>query len=142
MPREFIQELRGDRRKDAIDIYDHIDLSELKKRYLECIPKLFETEILKETELKIKIGRPKHIIQGFSLTLYEYIKKHEGLSTSTISKFFLKNKDSVKRILYRLKDYGLIINDRGSWYSTSKKPIAQLHFINSTERSKAVSMEA
>lgn len=40
MPREFIQELRGDRRKDAIDIYDHIDLSELKDCYLECIPKL------------------------------------------------------------------------------------------------------
>ncbi len=38
LPREFIQELRGDRRKDAIDIYDHIDLSELKERYLECIP--------------------------------------------------------------------------------------------------------
>ncbi len=42
MPREFIQELRGDRRKDAIDIYDHIDLSELKDRYLKCIPKLLE----------------------------------------------------------------------------------------------------
>lgn len=42
MPREFIQELRGDKRKDTIDIYDHIDLSELKDRYLKCIPKLLE----------------------------------------------------------------------------------------------------
>jgi len=40
MPREFIQELRGDRRKETIDIYYHIDLIELKNRYLECIPKL------------------------------------------------------------------------------------------------------
>ncbi len=147
MPREFIQELRGDRRKEAIDIYDHIDLSELKKRYLECIPKLFETEILKEPEipkeieLKIKPGRPKHIIQGFTLTLYKYIKRHEGLSTSTISKYFLKNKGYVKQYLYNLKDYGLIINDRGNWYPISKELIAESYFINSKERSKAVLIE-
>lgn len=42
MPREFIQELRGDRRTEAIDIYDHIDLSELKDHYLKCIPKLLK----------------------------------------------------------------------------------------------------
>lgn len=38
MPREFIQELRGDVRKEAIDIYDHIDNDELKESYLNCIP--------------------------------------------------------------------------------------------------------
>ena len=40
MPREFIQELRGDARREAIDIYDHIDKAELKKSYMACIPKL------------------------------------------------------------------------------------------------------
>lgn len=40
MSREFIQELRGDRRKEAVDIYDHIDLEELRRSYLECIPYL------------------------------------------------------------------------------------------------------
>lgn len=40
MPREFIQVLRGDKRKDAIDIYDHIDREELRKAYLACIPQL------------------------------------------------------------------------------------------------------
>lgn len=40
MPREFIQELRGDARKEAMDIYYHIDLEELRKAYLSCIPKL------------------------------------------------------------------------------------------------------
>ncbi len=262
MPREFIQELRGDRRKDAIDIYDHIDLSELKDRYSECIPKLLEAPLkLHATDLEpvraygeitgailallrvhpglmpgqiiknlkynsgtvsaqisrvLKYGyiqkdgqrrysitsqgnltlekfnqgvtvspgpqwvtvrpdegvtvrpdegvtvrpdegvtvRPdervtvkqdlrgkhRHAIYGFSLTLYEYIQRHEGLSTKAISNFFLKNKDYVKRYLYRLKDYGLIINDGGNWYPTSKEPIAESHFINST--SKAVSMEA
>lgn len=40
MKREFIQELRGDRRKDAIDIYDHVDPEELRQSYLECIPHL------------------------------------------------------------------------------------------------------
>ena len=40
MPREFIQELRGDVRKSAIDIYDHIDKEELKESYLAHIPQL------------------------------------------------------------------------------------------------------
>ena len=40
MPREFIQELRGDVRSEAMDIYYHIDREELKKSYLVCIPKL------------------------------------------------------------------------------------------------------
>jgi integrase/recombinase XerD len=40
MTREFIQELRGDRRRDAIDIYDHIDKEELREAYLAHIPQL------------------------------------------------------------------------------------------------------
>jgi len=40
MRREFIQELRGDGRKEAIDIYNHIDLKELKEAYLAAIPQL------------------------------------------------------------------------------------------------------
>jgi integrase/recombinase XerD len=40
MPREFIKALRGDKRKDAIDIYDHIDREELRKAYLAFIPQL------------------------------------------------------------------------------------------------------
>jgi integrase/recombinase XerD len=40
MSREFIQELRGDARREAIDIYDHIDHKELKESYLAHIPQL------------------------------------------------------------------------------------------------------
>jgi integrase/recombinase XerD len=40
MKREFIKELRGDRRGDAVDIYDHIDTEELRRSYLECVPYL------------------------------------------------------------------------------------------------------
>jgi integrase/recombinase XerD len=40
MPREFIQELRGDVRREAIDIYDHIDHKELREAYLAHIPQL------------------------------------------------------------------------------------------------------
>ena len=40
MRREFIQELRGDVRGDAIDIYDHICPEELRKAYLACMPRL------------------------------------------------------------------------------------------------------
>ncbi|MEM3693023.1 MAG: tyrosine-type recombinase/integrase [Candidatus Bathyarchaeia archaeon] len=40
MPREYVKELRGDKRGEAIDIYHHIDRQELRKAYLACIPKL------------------------------------------------------------------------------------------------------
>jgi integrase/recombinase XerD len=38
MPREFIQELRADLRKEATDIYHHIDKEELKESYLAHVP--------------------------------------------------------------------------------------------------------
>jgi integrase/recombinase XerD len=40
MQRELIKELRGDARRDAMDIYDHIDKWELKRAYLAAIPQL------------------------------------------------------------------------------------------------------
>lgn len=40
MPREMIQELRGDVRKEAIDIYYHIDEEQLRRAYLQFIPRL------------------------------------------------------------------------------------------------------
>jgi len=40
MPREYVKELRGDSRKDAIDIYNHIDYEDLRIQYLSSIPKL------------------------------------------------------------------------------------------------------
>ena len=38
--REFLKELRGDSRREAVDIYDHIDKNELKRAYLAAIPTL------------------------------------------------------------------------------------------------------
>jgi len=40
MRRELIQELRGDSRNEAIDLYDHIDPDELRREYLRAIPRL------------------------------------------------------------------------------------------------------
>lgn len=40
MDREFIKVLRGDRRKEAIDIYDRIDKEELRMAYLAFVPQL------------------------------------------------------------------------------------------------------
>jgi hypothetical protein len=40
MSREFIQELRGDVRKESIAIYDHINKKELRESYLAHIPQL------------------------------------------------------------------------------------------------------
>lgn len=39
LSKEYVQELRGDKRADIIDIYDHIDEKDLKKAYLSAIPK-------------------------------------------------------------------------------------------------------
>ncbi|MDF0589917.1 hypothetical protein [Candidatus Methanocrinis natronophilus] len=40
MPREFIQEPRGDSRRETIEIYDHIDEKELRESYLAHIPQI------------------------------------------------------------------------------------------------------
>lgn len=40
MPRDFVKELRGDARHEAIDIYNHIDKNELRESYLAHIPQL------------------------------------------------------------------------------------------------------
>jgi len=40
MDREFIKTLRGDRRREAIDVYDRIDRQELRRSYLAFIPQL------------------------------------------------------------------------------------------------------
>jgi len=40
MRKDYIQELRGDKRTEIIDIYTHIDKNDLKREYLATIPKL------------------------------------------------------------------------------------------------------
>jgi integrase/recombinase XerD len=40
MSRDFVKELRGDIRREAIDIYNHIDKKELRESYLAHIPQL------------------------------------------------------------------------------------------------------
>jgi integrase/recombinase XerD len=40
MRREYIKELRGDSRKEAFDLVNHLDLKELKEAYLSSIPQL------------------------------------------------------------------------------------------------------
>lgn len=39
MPREYVKELRGDKRREAIDLYYRIDKEELRKIYLSLVPK-------------------------------------------------------------------------------------------------------
>ena len=53
MPREFIQELRGDVRREAIDIYDHIDKKELKESYMAHIPQLGISSTLPAIEISV-----------------------------------------------------------------------------------------
>jgi integrase/recombinase XerD len=41
MSRDYVKELRGDARKEAIDLYNHIDKEDLKRDYLKRIPILY-----------------------------------------------------------------------------------------------------
>ena len=38
MPREYVKELRGDSRHEAVDIYHHIDPRDLREAYLAAVP--------------------------------------------------------------------------------------------------------
>jgi hypothetical protein len=38
--REYIKELRGDSKKEAFDLCNHIDLKELKEAYMAATPQL------------------------------------------------------------------------------------------------------
>lgn len=38
MNREYVKELRGDARRDAVDVYNHIPLDKLREAYLSAIP--------------------------------------------------------------------------------------------------------
>ena len=40
MPRDFVKELRGDVRREAIDVYNHIDPKDLRESYIACMPRL------------------------------------------------------------------------------------------------------
>jgi hypothetical protein len=39
MEREYRKELRGDKRTEVMDLYDHIEEKELRREYLVAIPK-------------------------------------------------------------------------------------------------------
>ncbi len=55
MPREFVKELRGDVRKEDIDIYNHIDQEAFGESYMAHIPPTsLEFRIL-QTSLRLTV---------------------------------------------------------------------------------------
>jgi integrase/recombinase XerD len=151
MSREFIQELRGDRRRDAIDIYDHIDLSELRNRYLECIPKLLDTlPKLHKTDLSgnQRILIPKPAVQPSvpygdrTKAIFSTLKEHpEGLIIAQIAKLLKDKYNSVKKWIYRHLKNGNIQKDDLDRYSLTHQGYLMLGSIDihqMTEISKTV----
>jgi integrase/recombinase XerD len=65
MSREFRQALRGDVVKDAVDIYDHIDLEELRKDYLDKIPQLKPALLCPDVDQDSKQAGRQTILQSF-----------------------------------------------------------------------------
>ena len=66
MRREFIQELRGNSRKETIDNYDHIDLKELKEAYLACNRSWRYDHFLFRKDLK-KAAYSSGVVPAFSM---------------------------------------------------------------------------
>ncbi len=124
MPREMIQELRGDRRKDAIDIYDHIDLSELKDRYFKCIPRLLNTEPKlhahdldpQKTRSQNLGGHPKEATQNRTKAILSLLDT-ERLTIGQIAKILKEKNTLVKKAVYRnLKNGNIQKDDLGRYY--------------------------
>jgi len=57
MPREFVKELRGDRRKEAMDVYDHIDQEELKRADLRSQAWVYRQD-RPYSELGLEVTKP------------------------------------------------------------------------------------
>jgi integrase/recombinase XerD len=39
LSRDYVKQLRGDTRGETIDIYNHLDMQDVRKAYLACVPK-------------------------------------------------------------------------------------------------------
>jgi integrase/recombinase XerD len=65
MSREFRQALRGDVVKDAVDIYDHIDLEELRRDYLDKIPQLKPALLCPDVDRDSRQAGRQTILQSF-----------------------------------------------------------------------------
>ncbi len=113
MPREFIQELRGDRRKQSIDIYDHIDVIELKEAYQKCMPKLLDKPVkLHETDLlpPIKSG----ISWGISRGILSMLRDHPGFTGTQITKELKDDRGTVSSLISKHIKKGYIRRDKSS----------------------------
>jgi integrase/recombinase XerD len=65
MSREFRQALRGDVIKDAVDIYDHIDLEELRTDYLDKVPQLKHALFCPDVDRDSRQTGRQTILQSF-----------------------------------------------------------------------------
>lgn len=154
MPREFIMELRGDRRKEAIDIYDHIDLSELKEAYNECVPLLIEAPVtlhardalpqLKQclpiiTRLRL-IGESTAMFGETTIGVLTVLKEApDGKSPIQITREIKKTYRAVEKTLSRQVKAGRVSTDRKGKYFITSKGIETLDIIHDKiESNKAV----
>ncbi len=113
MQREFIQELRGDRREDAIDIYNHIDLSQLKEAYLKCIPSLLEKPVkLHETDLLLPIK--SYTSWGISQGILSVLRDHPGFTATQITKDLKEDRGSTSSLISKHIKKGYIRRDKSS----------------------------
>lgn len=154
MPREFIQELRGDSRRETIDIYDHIDMGELRESYEECIFHLLDAPVT--LHIRDALPQPKQclpIITRLRLvgestisfgestiqTLSALKEAPDGKSPTQITREIKKTYRAVEKTLSRQVKAGRVSTDRKGKYFITAKGIETLDIIHDKiESNKAV----
>ncbi|MCZ7382291.1 MAG: tyrosine-type recombinase/integrase [Candidatus Methanoperedens sp.] len=141
MPREFIQELRGDSRNEAIDIYDHIGLDELREAYNDCIPSIIEGTVT--LHVRDTLPQPTHSLSiaarlrlvGESTALFGEItigilsalkEAPEGMTPIQITRQIKRKYKSVERSISRHRKNGQISRDETGKYFITPKGIKTL----------------
>lgn len=144
MPREFIQELRGDSRNQTIDIYDHLDMSEIREAYNDCMPSLIEGTVT----LHVRDALPQKIntlsfitrIRLFeestatfgetTIGVLSILKETSGgMTPIQITRQIKKPYDAVRNTAARQVKAGRLSRDEAGKYSITPKGIETLGII-------------
>ncbi len=147
MPREFIQELRGDSRNEAIDIYDHIDLGELREAYNDCIPSFIEGTVA--LHVRDALPQPIHSLSyitrirliGESTAMFGEITASvlsilkdtpDGMTPIQITRGIKKKYKTVERTMRRQLKAGRLSKDKNGKYFITSKGVETLGLILNT----------
>lgn len=116
MSYETIKIIKGHRYGYRVESY-RID-GKIRQRILEYHGRLDKVEGGEDSGKPTVDKKLAAIKDSFSKTIFDFIGRHDGVSTAAISKFYFKRKGYIIPILEGLREKGLVVYDRGNWYGT------------------------